>query len=115
MATSNIDPEVERTLKTYRGLLEQRFGQRLLSLRLFGSRARGDASPDSDADIAVVIRDLTETERDAAIRMAFEAWRLNGGQGPLPAPLVWSDGELLDRQRAERRIALDIDAEGIAV
>ena len=35
--------------------LRQRFGDRLRGLILFGSRARGDHSADSDADVAVVL------------------------------------------------------------
>jgi predicted nucleotidyltransferase len=35
--------------------LRQRFGDRLKGLILFGSRARGDHTADSDADVAVVL------------------------------------------------------------
>lgn len=33
------------------------YGPQLLDLRLFGSQARGDADPDSDIDLLVVLRD----------------------------------------------------------
>ena len=36
--------------------LRRRFGGKYLRLILFGSRARGDNAPDSDADVAVVLR-----------------------------------------------------------
>ena len=36
--------------------LDQIYGQRIERAVLFGSRARGDASPDSDYDIAVFLR-----------------------------------------------------------
>ncbi len=42
----------------YVGLLAQRFGDRLVSVVLFGSRARAQARPESDIDLLVVIRDL---------------------------------------------------------
>ena len=35
--------------------LRRRFGERLKSLILFGSRARGDHAGDSDADVAIVL------------------------------------------------------------
>jgi hypothetical protein len=54
--------------------LQRRFDGRVLSVILFGSRARGDALPDSDVDLAVIVdRDdpeLTRTIRD----MAVETW-----------------------------------------
>jgi predicted nucleotidyltransferase len=93
-------------------MLEERFGPRLLSLRVFGSYARGDADADSDIDVAVVVRDLTEPERTAAVDLALEAWRTDRSTGPL-SPLVWSEAELADRLRAERRIASDVVSEGV--
>jgi predicted nucleotidyltransferase len=110
-----IPEELRCTLAVYKRLLAERFGSRLRSLRLFGSHARGDASPESDADVAVVVRDLSDAEQDWAIRAAYDAWRENGYSGPLPSPLVWSELQQLDRTRAERRIARDIAEEGIAL
>jgi predicted nucleotidyltransferase len=50
------DPVLERLRKSLRTL----YGERLERIVLFGSRARGDAGPDSDYDIAVFLRDLTD-------------------------------------------------------
>ena len=43
-------------LRRLRQELERRYGERLARLILFGSRARGDAQPDSDWDVAVVLK-----------------------------------------------------------
>ena len=45
-------------LDRYVAHLGQRFGDRLVSIVLFGSRARGQAQPESDVDLLVVIRGL---------------------------------------------------------
>jgi len=108
----DVPEPVLQAARTYRRLLEQRFGDRLVAVRIFGSYARGDAEDDSDIDVAVVVRGLTEGERTDAIDLAFEAWTQNRAVGPL-SPLVWSDAELDDRLRAERRIAEDVLSEGI--
>jgi predicted nucleotidyltransferase len=113
VSAQTIAPDLLSTLEHYRRQLEDRFGDRLVSLRLFGSQAQGDAAEDSDADVAVVIRELTEAERQLAVRWGFDAWQRAGQRGPLPSPLVWSLAERADRIRAERRIALDIEREGI--
>jgi uncharacterized protein len=47
-------------LKRFRAALDRLYGDRLERVVLFGSRARGDARDDSDYDIAVFIRDLTD-------------------------------------------------------
>ena len=52
-ARSPVDEPILRRLKAE---LERLYGDRLERVLLFGSRARGDARPDSDWDIAVFLR-----------------------------------------------------------
>ena len=112
MEADVLPPLVRTAASGYAHLLRARFGERLLDVRVFGSYARGDADEDSDLDVAVVVRDLTEAERTVAIDLAWTA-RGRAHDAPIVAPLVWSDRERDDRLRAERRIARDILAEGI--
>jgi predicted nucleotidyltransferase len=42
----------------FREALEEIYGNRLERIVVFGSRARGDAQPDSDYDVAVFLRDF---------------------------------------------------------
>jgi predicted nucleotidyltransferase len=113
MGAPLVTLELRQSLAEYRRLLEDAFGPRLRSVRLFGSRARGDADVDSDADVSVIVDGLSDEERGVAIDLAMKAWRNAGGHGPLISPLPWSDAERAVRRDAERRIALDIDREGI--
>ncbi|MFZ4859909.1 MAG: nucleotidyltransferase domain-containing protein [Desulfuromonadaceae bacterium] len=52
MAT--IDP----VLTQFRHALNEVYGGRIERVVLFGSRARGDARPDSDYDVAVFLKDM---------------------------------------------------------
>jgi uncharacterized protein len=65
--TAATDPILFR----FRSALGESYGERLERVVLFGSRARGDAQPGSDYDIAVFLRDLdsfgVEAGRIAAI------------------------------------------------
>jgi predicted nucleotidyltransferase len=54
MAT--VDPVLTR----FRAALDRVYGDRVERVVLFGSRARGDARPDSDYDVAVFLKDLTD-------------------------------------------------------
>lgn len=47
-------------LKRFRAALDEIYGERLERVVLYGSRARGDAHEDSDYDIAVFLKDLTD-------------------------------------------------------
>jgi predicted nucleotidyltransferase len=57
--------------------LREAFGQRLQSAALFGSRARGDARPDSDLDLLIVLAERNATDYADAARTLDDAgfWR----------------------------------------
>ena len=71
MSTITDDP----VLKRLRIALDDLYGERIERVVLFGSRARGDAGEDSDYDVAVFLRDLTnrwhELDRLADLRADF--------------------------------------------
>jgi predicted nucleotidyltransferase len=52
-----VRPADDPVLKRFRSALDTLCGERAERVVLFGSRARGDASEDSDYDIAVFISD----------------------------------------------------------
>lgn len=56
-----IDP----VLRRFRAALDEAYGERIERVVLYGSRARGDARPDSDYDVAVFLRDLDSFGKEA--------------------------------------------------
>jgi len=57
MQTTEVLSEIRRRL-------EAAFGKRLKEVILFGSRARGDAAPDSDLDLLVVLEGPIDLGKD---------------------------------------------------
>jgi uncharacterized protein len=55
-----IDPVTQAALTSFKAILSARYGAHLKTLYLFGSRARGDHRPDSDADVAVFLDQVTD-------------------------------------------------------
>jgi uncharacterized protein len=53
-------PIDDPVLKRFRAAVNDIYGDRLERVVLFGSRARGDAQPDSDYDVAVFLRDMPD-------------------------------------------------------
>lgn len=51
----SLDPTVQDMLTKLHGHLTNLYGERLYQTMLFGSYARGEARPDSDIDILVVL------------------------------------------------------------
>ncbi|MEW5983061.1 MAG: nucleotidyltransferase domain-containing protein [Acidobacteriota bacterium] len=48
------------------------FGSNLLAVRLFGSKVRGESTPDSDIDILLEVGEATLAMEDQAIDIAFD-------------------------------------------
>lgn len=65
----------DEVLGRFRAELERIYGQRLDRVVLFGSRARGEAAPDADYDVAVFLKTLpdrmAERMRLADLRAQF--------------------------------------------
>ena len=68
-------PVHDPVLTRFKSALEEIYGDRMERVVLFGSRARGDARPDSDYDVAVFLKDIPdiwqERHRLADLRVDF--------------------------------------------
>ncbi len=52
---NHLSPVEQRMVSEFMHLLEKRFGILIRSILIFGSKARGDSTPDSDLDVLVVV------------------------------------------------------------
>jgi len=84
---SNLDPDAsgrdigshltdkERQAATdFANRVRQQFGDQVVSVLVFGSRARGEAEPDSDMDLLVIMSDAGPKIRRAIRYLAVEVW-----------------------------------------
>lgn len=66
---------VDPVLSRFRAALDEVYGEQIERVVLFGSRARGEARPDADYDVAVFLKDLrsfgTEAGKIAEIETAI--------------------------------------------
>src|SRR5262245_39821836 len=77
---------------------------------LFGSRARGEATPDSDIDLLVVVDDDTPPEK-LTWKAGYEAHRTNRAADVFPMR-----AETFERDRAiANTLAAEADADGIVI
>jgi predicted nucleotidyltransferase len=54
------EPQIKELLARLRRGLEQLYGGRLEAMYLFGSFARGEATPESDVDVLIVLDEVTD-------------------------------------------------------
>jgi uncharacterized protein len=89
-------PRDHPLLRRLRAELERLYGPRLERLVLFGSRARGDARPDSDWDVAVVLRGH-DGDLEEAFRLADLAYDLLLETGEMLSLKPFAPEELEER------------------
>lgn len=75
-----LDEKTRNVLTQFRQRLEMRYGSRLRSMFLFGSRAKGKFRPDSDADVAVFLEHASDPMREqmALCDDAYDIWMNTG-------------------------------------
>jgi predicted nucleotidyltransferase len=105
---------VDRTdLSIARGLAERVrriLGHRVRRIILFGSRARGAASPDSDFDLLVVLRELPPAEVRPLRLSLYRALR---GAGVRAEPWVMAEEEFEETKSVVGGLAHPAFTEGV--
>jgi hypothetical protein len=91
--------------------LRGRYGERLKNVLLFGSWARGDAHPESDIDLLVVL-DLVESSWAEHKRMDEILWRHSFENDIVVSALPVSEADLLG---AQRPVLIRARSEGLEV
>jgi predicted nucleotidyltransferase len=94
-----MTPSERKALDDYVSAVRQHYGPRLVDILVFGSRARGDARPDSDVDLVVILKDgdwrfwdekhlLTDLGYDAMLEpgLWIQAWPVSRS--------VWEEEDL---------------------
>jgi predicted nucleotidyltransferase len=61
-----------KALEEFARRAREAFGSKILDIRLFGSKARGDASADSDIDVALLFESLTDGVKFKIFNIAFD-------------------------------------------
>lgn len=104
--------DIRNAVTEYAVLLRASLGVRVRDVRLFGSWARGQAGPNSDIDVFVLVDESDERTRTVPYELCDDVlFRL----GVNICPLVLSERQWQHLVERERRIAADITREGIAL
>ena len=104
-------PQSNPILQRFRVALHEMYGDRLERVVLFGSRARGDADEESDYDIAVFLRDLSNQPAEMN-RLADLATDILYTGGPfihaMPYPAGFYNDERMPLMYAIRAEGIDL-------
>ena len=101
---------MENQLIDLKESLKLSLGDSLIKIVLFGSRAKGDYDEDSDIDIAIIVRSLSKELKNEIFNQVAEIELKYLRSISL---IIFSETEFNRLKERERRVALDIESEGI--
>ncbi len=78
----------------------------------YGSRVRGDATPESDLDVCVVVERLDEAVRE---QISHAAWEVGFERGMVITTVAYSREEFEEGPCAESPLVLTVLEEGLVV
>jgi predicted nucleotidyltransferase len=105
-----LSPTEKEGIETFKHRVTREFGERAILFKLFGSKVRNESWEESDTDILVLVKDLHWEEKNRIIDISTD---LNLEFDLMLSPLVMSPEEFERLLKRERRIATDIEKEGI--
>jgi predicted nucleotidyltransferase len=82
----------------------------ILDLRVYGSRARGDAAPDSDLDLFIKVEDVTPELRE---RISEIAWEVGFQMDRVISTTVATPDDLERGPMGANPLILNIEQEGV--
>lgn len=106
----HLTDDEQAALDAYVARLRAQYGDKLVRVVLFGSKARGDSDAESDLDVLVVLNDGDWRFRDKVALAAFEPML---EYGVVLSPLVVDMADYVWWQEHHAPIYRNISAEGI--
>lgn len=102
----------QQALASFKAALQSLLGDKLLSVRLFGSRARDEGTEESDLDVLVIVR-----EKDRALyrRIVEESLNIDLVYDVNLAPTILSEEEYRRNREYGTPFYRNVEKEGIAL
>ena len=107
-----LTPAEQAWLDEYRQSLAKDHPGLVEDIVIFGSKARGDAGPDSDLDVLIV---LTEADRRTKDVVAYHGYLLAALSDALPSIMVYTRAEWTERERDSSPFHRAVTRDGVRV
>ena len=107
---SRLQPKVQEAIESYLSQLIAGYGNNVWSVTLYGSQARGEADPDSDIDLFIVVCQDSSALRQALVDLA---WQVQFEHDVVISDIICSLNQLQQLQADRFPYYQNIEKEGI--
>lgn len=97
MKSPKLTRDERRWLASYRRAVNAEHPGDIEQMLLYGSKARGDAGPDSDLDVLLIVRDRAAARKRKLRRIGY---LLAAGSDVVPSIIAYTSGEWEQRRRS---------------
>jgi predicted nucleotidyltransferase len=108
---SSLDNQEKKVIESFVKELRKRLGNNIVSIRLFGSKVRGDFKEDSDIDIFILVKEKREARNEISDIAADYFFETNI---PL-SPVVYSLFEYKKNKELNSFFVENVEKEGIVL
>jgi predicted nucleotidyltransferase len=109
---NNLTEKEKQAVKELIDELKKLYGDNLSRVILYGSKARGDATEDSDIDILVVLKKKIQNFSSERKKVKEISWRLSYKYDLLLSIIIRSEQEYM---RKDTPLLMNIEKEGIVL
>ena len=110
---AHLTPNERAALAALVDRLRQRYGDDLLRVVLFGSKARGDFDDESDLDVLIVVRMPEDAYRQYWNEIVDLTWEIELAFGIVTSLIIKSEGDYATMRKHRLLLARNIEQDGI--
>lgn len=103
----------ERTwLREYCKALDEQYPGAVRRLLIYGSKARGDAGPESDLDVLLIVNDKAARQKR---RLRWVGYMLAAASSAVPSILAYTEDEWASRERSGSTFQRAVEHDAVQV
>ena len=112
MKQAKLTRDERAWLREYRKALDEQYPNAVRRLLIYGSKARGDAGPDSDLDVLLIVSDKAARQKR---QLRWVGYMLAAASSAVPSILAYTENEWASRERSGSAFQRAVEQDAVQV